>query len=92
MYEKFQGWCDDYQKQQHTVHMQENLVDYVYQIYSRPCTTERGFTLMFRKSVLAHEPLMTRSRFLNPNFTTPITFIYGDEDWVRNEVDLDQAD
>ena len=29
---------------------------------------------------------------MSPNFTTPITFVYGDNDWVRKEVDFDLAD
>lgn len=72
--------------------MQENIIDYVYQIWSRPCTTERAFTIMFRQSVLAYEPLATRERLLNPEFQMPMSFVYGDNDWVRNEVDLNQAD
>ena len=35
---------------------------------------------------------MTRTRFLNPEFQVPISFIYGDDDWVRKTVDFDQAD
>ena len=47
---------------------------------------------MFRQSVLAFEPLARRDRLLNPEFQLPISFVYGDNDWVRKEVDLDLAD
>ena len=47
---------------------------------------------MFLQSVLAFEPLARRDRLLNPEFKMPISIVYGDNDWVRKEVDFDQAD
>jgi len=36
---------------------------------------------------MAHIPLATKDRLLNKDFPVPISFIYGDDDWVVKEVD-----
>ena len=63
----------------------------MYQIYARPCKSERAIMIMFSQSILAHVPLGTAERLLNPNFKFGVSFIYGDSDWIR-KIDEDAPD
>ena len=40
---------------------------------------------------MSHLPLGTEEKLSNPDFPIPISFIYGDQDWVYNFVDGDYA-
>ena len=46
-----------------------------------------SFVILFKQSVMAHIPLATKDKLLNKDFPVPISFIYGDDDWVVKEVD-----
>jgi hypothetical protein len=53
-------------------------------------TTEYAIMLMFNPTLTAELPLGTKDKLGNPEFPVPISFFYGDEDWVVN-VDEDAA-
>ena len=50
----------------------------------RPGTTEHALMICFAPSILAHEPLGTKKRLLNPNFPVPISIVFGDDDWIKD--------
>ena len=45
----------------------------------------------FKAGMMAYLPLGTQEKFLNPELSVPISFVYGDNDWVRN-IDWDFAE
>lgn len=55
----------------------------MYQIYARPGKTEHALMILFSQSILAHIPLGTAEKLLNPNFRFGVSFVYGDSDWIR---------
>ena len=62
----------------------------MYQILMRKGTTEYAIHLMFNPTLTAHLPLGSPEKLGRPDFPVPISFFYGDEDWVLN-VDEDAA-
>lgn len=66
------------------------IADFFYQIIMRRGTTEYAILIMFNPTLTAHLPLGTPDKLGNPDFPVPISFFYGDEDWVAN-VDEDAA-
>jgi hypothetical protein len=60
----------------------KTLVDYMYQISMREGTTEYAPMINFSLTLKAHLPLGIKEKLMNPDFPLPITFIYGDNDWV----------
>lgn len=44
--------------------------------------------ILFSESLLAHIPLATKDKLLNPKLNVPICIIYGDDDWLT-EVEED---
>jgi len=45
-------------------------------------TTEVALLCAFDSSLFAHKPLGTPERLANSDVPFPISFIYGDRDWV----------
>lgn len=64
-------------------HMKEIVSRYLYQIFSRPGTTEFGLMICFNFSLQAHLPLGTPEKLLREDFPIPVSFIYGENDWTR---------
>ena len=60
------------------------IVDYIYQILMREGTTEKGITNLFELPLIAHVPLGAEDKLGNPDYPIACTFIYGDDDWVKN--------
>ena len=56
----------------------------------RPGTTEYSLQVMFDPALQAYHPLGTDQKLASPNFPVPISFIYGEEDWML-QVDDDAA-
>ena len=69
---------------------QRAISDYMYHILMRPGTTEYGIHTMFQPTLQSHLPLGAHDKLGSKAFPIPVSFFYGDEDWVKN-VDEDAA-
>jgi len=54
------------------------LTDYMYQIFSRPGTSEYGLMVMFEVGIVPRVSLSEGDRMGDARFKVPLTFIYGD--------------
>lgn len=54
----------------------------MYQIFMRPGTTEYAIMILFELGLVPKISLGHPDRLANPNFPIPVSFIYGDRDWV----------
>jgi len=50
----------------------------------RPGTTEYAILVSFGVGLVCHLPLESVEKLADPNFPIPVSFIYGDNDWVTN--------
>ena len=48
----------------------------------RDGSTEYAIFLCFKLGMYAYNPLETENRLGNKNFMVPVSFFYGDEDWM----------
>jgi hypothetical protein len=48
----------------------------------RPGTTEYALMVQFRVGLICEIPLGAKDRLGSPTVPFPISFIYGDKDWV----------
>jgi len=55
----------------------------MYQIFMRPGTTEFGIMMLFDLGLYPKLSLGHPDRLMNPELPFPVSFIYGDRDWVR---------
>jgi hypothetical protein len=62
----------------------------MYQILMRDGTSEYGILTMFNPTLTAFLPLSTSDKLGSKDFPIPVSFFYGDEDWVK-QVDEDAA-
>ena len=58
------------------------MVEYMYQIFARRGTTEYAIMINFELGMQAKIPLSNHDVLGNPNYPVPISFVYGDNDWV----------
>jgi pimeloyl-ACP methyl ester carboxylesterase len=58
------------------------MSDYMYQIIMRAGVTEYAIHLMFNADLHAHLPLAASDKLGSPTFPVPVSFFYGDSDWV----------
>ena len=58
------------------------LIDYMYQITMRPGPTDCAVQVMFNSNLSAKCPLGTHDKLASPEFSTPVSFFYGDTDWA----------
>ena len=84
-------YCEETAKTHHHPEFILRQVDYMYQIYSRPGTTEHALMICVGETILAHVPLGTPDKLLNPKLKFGVSFIYGDSDWIR-PIDEDAPD
>jgi len=63
----------------------------MFHILYRDGTTEVAIMVNFGINLKSHLPLGTEEKLANPDFPIPISFIYGDNDWVYHFVDQDYA-
>ena len=74
-----------------TPDQKQSVIDYLYQIFMRNGTTEYAPMINFNQTLQAYIPLGTSRKLANKNFDVPISFIYGDNDWVL-DIEEDIAD
>ena len=60
------------------------LKEYMFQIFMRPGTTETAIFIQFDTGLHAHKPLATFESLMNNQIPFPISFMYGDRDWMCN--------
>lgn len=65
----------------------------MYQIFMRPGTTEFALMVCFELGLYSKVvPLAHEDRLGNKDFPIPVSFFYGDKDWVRSvEMDAGKA-
>lgn len=51
----------------------------------KPGSTEYAIFVCFKSGVLAHNPLEVAHRLGNPNLPFPISYVYGEIDWMDNQ-------
>ena len=60
----------------------EIISDYQYQMVMRPPSTETCLMIMFAPGMVCHHPLEAPEKLGNKEFPIPVSFIYGENDWV----------
>jgi cardiolipin-specific phospholipase len=60
----------------------EAIRDYLYQIIMRPGCTEYALMVNFEPGLVCKIPLEHPEKLANPTLPFPVSFIYGDNDWV----------
>jgi len=86
---KFSGWYGEKRQKVDNESQAEAVRDYMYQIFMRPGTTEFALMICFSLGLYSNVvPLGHETKLANKEFPIPISFVYGDEDWVRR-VDSD---
>jgi hypothetical protein len=48
----------------------------------RPGCTEKALFLQFDCGLHAHYALCTKEKLLNPDLPFPVSFVYGERDWM----------
>ena len=80
-------WIANYVRRRQPTDSEEEaaaIVDYMYQIFNRAGTTEFGLNICFDLSLYCKAtPLAHPSRLGNAEFPVPVSFVYGQHDWVR---------
>lgn len=65
------------------------VADYLYQTHMRPSDTEHAVNILFNNQMAAEMPLGTTMKLASYMFDMPMSFIYGEHDWVcRIEEDV----
>ena len=59
-----------------------DLHDYFHQIFMRDGSTEYAIFICFEVGMFAKNPLETLDRLGNPALPIPVSFFYGDSDWM----------
>lgn len=60
----------------------EAISDYQYQMIMRPASTETCIMILFAPGMVCHHPLEAADKLGNKEFSVPVNFIYGENDWV----------
>jgi hypothetical protein len=58
------------------------ISDYMYQTMMRSGTTEQAIFLLFNPDLHAFLPLGHESKLGSQDFSVPVSFFYGENDWV----------
>ena len=69
----------------------QEVADYMYQIFARDGTTEYAPMMNFTMSLNAHVSLGVPGKVCDKDYPLPLSFIYGDHDWVQG-IEGDIAD
>ena len=56
--------------------------EYLFQILMRPASTSQALFIQHDVGLHAHEPLDSEDQLRNPTLNFPISFIYGERDWM----------
>ena len=65
-----------------TEEMKETVADYLYQYLMRDGTSEYAPMIAFTTTLQARIPLGVADKLAQPGYDLPISFVYGDNDWV----------
>lgn len=60
----------------------DHMLDYMHQIFMREGSTEYAIYICFQLGLYAHHPLEDAERLGNPELPIPVSFFYGDRDWM----------
>ena len=60
----------------------QSISDYMYQTMMRSGTTEQAIFLLFNPDLHAFLPLGHESKLGSQDFSVPVSFFYGENDWV----------
>ena len=60
----------------------DDMLEYMHQIFMREGSTEYAIFICFKLGMFAVNPLETDDRLGNPEFSIPVSFFYGDLDWM----------
>lgn len=58
------------------------MEEYLFQIFVRPCSTEMALFMQFDSGLHALVPLDHPDVLRDPELPFPVSFIYGDSDWM----------
>ena len=58
------------------------MLNYMHQIFMRDGSTEYAIFVCFHVGMFAINPLEAEERLSNPDLNLPISFFYGDRDWM----------
>jgi hypothetical protein len=58
------------------------MEEYLFQILLRQSSTEYALFMQHDPGLHAHEPLDHANQLRNPDIPFPISFVYGDKDWM----------
>ena len=59
------------------------MSDYMYHLLMRKSTSDYSLMILFNQGLVAALPLGTPDKLSDPNFPIPVSFVMGDNDWVR---------
>jgi pimeloyl-ACP methyl ester carboxylesterase len=62
----------------------DDVADYIYQSLMRDGAAENAPMINFNIYMSAHIPLGTSDKLASEKFQLPISFVYGDNDWVHD--------
>ena len=62
----------------------EVVADYMYHLLMKRSTSEASLMVMFSQGLQALLPLGTEDKLGDPKLEFPVSFIMGDQDWVRH--------
>lgn len=63
-------------------HEREDIKAYFKQIFMREGSTEYAIFVCFKPGLFAHNPLEAENILGTPDITIPMSFYYGDRDWM----------
>lgn len=61
---------------------QKDMLDYMHQIFMREGSTEYAIFICFEVWLWAVNPLESQKRLGSPEFALPVSFYYGEYDWM----------
>jgi cardiolipin-specific phospholipase len=61
------------------------MLNYMHQIFMRDGSTEYAIFVCFHVGMFAINPLEAEERLSNPDLNLPISFFYGDRDWMDHK-------
>jgi pimeloyl-ACP methyl ester carboxylesterase len=77
---------DGYISRRHAI-LSENykkvMADFIYHLLMNPSTSECGLMVLFSQDLQAHLPLGATNKLSNPELRVPVSFVFGDNDWMR---------
>lgn len=60
------------------------LSNYMYQLVMHASTSETAIMILFSQGLQSFLPLGSAERLANPNLSFPVSYVFGDTDWMRH--------